>query len=372
VNDPVTERDAILLALSFRGGMAQYATATATALRCGGWRPTLVVPFGAAPAGVPSVEVATQKTVRDVSAWRAAAAATWRTYRLLRNRRAAPWVIVTSHPLSIVLALLCRPARVVVVVHDAREHTGVPATTRLVRAVARRLERRVATDLVVHSEVDRRLVAAEPGAARIVVIPHLVASAQSGSGSEGRFTVGIVGRVGRYKGLATLRRALDAPGADVTGTTLLIAGAPVTPRDAVDATDLAAAWCERGGTVDVALSVLSDEEVAACHARLSTALCLYEEVTTSGAVARALGYGVPVVATDVPVLREYLDDLPGVFFVHPRDVTSRFAPLVRELVALGPDELRRRGELLRTRAIERYGLTPTGERWNALLGATGA
>jgi glycosyltransferase involved in cell wall biosynthesis len=371
VTEPVEVRDAVLLALSFRGGMAQYALGTATAMRCGGWRPLLVVPYGAAPVGVPSVELATQKAVREVSTWRPAAAATWRTFRLLRTRRAEPWVVVTSHPLSIVLVLLCRPSRVVVVVHDAREHAGIRAATRLVRLVSRSLERKVATELVVHSEVDRRLVAPGPGPDLVTVIPHLVASAQSGVVTGGGLALGIVGRVGRYKGLATIRRALGTPGTDLAGATLVIAGQPVTPRDVIDATELAVEWRRRGGTADVTLSVLSDEEVAAHHARLSAVLCVYEDVTTSGAVARALGYGVPVVATDVPVLREYLDDLPGVFFIRPNDVTSRFGALVRELADAGPEELRRTGERLRARAIERYGLTPTGERWNAVLRAAG-
>jgi glycosyltransferase involved in cell wall biosynthesis len=142
--------------------------------------------------------------------------------------------------------------------------------------------------VVVHSEHGRRTLAALDVDAR--VIPHPVFPSDPPRADDGR-TVLALGVIRPYKGLG------DAIAA-VGDARLLVAGDPLEPmepyRDAA-----------RGLEVEWRLGYLPDAEVDRALGEATIAVFPYRpELDQSGALLRALGAGVPVVAYDVGGIAE--------------------------------------------------------------------
>jgi glycosyltransferase involved in cell wall biosynthesis len=76
----------------------------------------------------------------------------------------------------------------------------------------------------------------------------------------------------------------------------------------------------------------------------------------SGKLLNYMAMGLPTVAFDVPVSREYLNEL-GVY-AQPRDISSLADAL--ESLLLNPERAEALGALLRQRAIEQYSWTAAG------------
>jgi glycosyltransferase involved in cell wall biosynthesis len=139
--------------------------------------------------------------------------------------------------------------------------------------------------VVVHSERGRETLAALGADAR--VIPHPVFRADVERADDGS-TVLALGVIRPYKGLPDAVEATR-----IAGARLLVAGDPV-------GVDVPAA-----PHVEARLGYLSDEEVNRALAQATAAVFPYRpELDQSGALLRALGAGVPVVAYDVGGIAE--------------------------------------------------------------------
>ena len=170
-------------------------------------------------------------------------------------------------------------------------HDLLPRRTAEKRDLWRRLFRRF-DRIVVHSDRGRDQLAELAGEERLRVIPHPVFPSDPPRTDDGR-TLLSLGIIREYKGVADAVEATKG----IEGARLLVAGDPL---DGVTAYQASA-----GDRAEWRLGYLSDEEVDRALGDATVALFPYRpEIDQSGALLRALGAGVPVVAYDVGGLGE--------------------------------------------------------------------
>jgi glycosyltransferase involved in cell wall biosynthesis len=171
-------------------------------------------------------------------------------------------------------------------------HDLLPRRTAAKRDLWRRLFGRFER-IVVHSERGRDQLAELAGAAdRLRVIPHPVFPSDPPRADDGR-TLLSLGIVRAYKGIEDAIEATKA----IDGARLLVAGDPLESVDRFQAL--------AGDRAEWRLGYLSDEEIDRALGESTVALFPYRpEIDQSGALLRALGAGVPVVAYDVGGIAE--------------------------------------------------------------------
>jgi glycosyltransferase involved in cell wall biosynthesis len=147
--------------------------------------------------------------------------------------------------------------------------------------------------IVVHSERGRETLAAlgaDPE--RLRVIPHPVFPSDPARRDDGR-TVLALGMIRPYKGLGDAIEAVKRS----DGARLLVAGEPLEPIEPYRAM--------AGDRAEWRLRYLAADEVDAALGESTLAVFPYRpEIDQSGALLRALGAGVPVVAYDVAGLAD--------------------------------------------------------------------
>ena len=170
-------------------------------------------------------------------------------------------------------------------------HDVLPRRTAAKRELWRRLFGRFER-VVVHSERGRDQLAELVDPARLRVIPHPVFPSHPERRDDGR-TLLSLGIIREYKGIGDAIEATKR----IDGARLLVAGDPL---DSVDGYRAAA-----GDRAEWRLGYLSEGEIDAALGEATVALFPYRpEIDQSGALLRALGAGVPVVAYDVGGLAE--------------------------------------------------------------------
>jgi glycosyltransferase involved in cell wall biosynthesis len=147
--------------------------------------------------------------------------------------------------------------------------------------------------IVVHSERGRETLAAlVADAERLRVIPHPVFPSDPPRRDDGR-TVLALGMIRPYKGLGDAIEAVKRS----DGARLLVAGEPLEPMEPYHAM--------AGDRAEWRLRYLAADEVDTALGESTLAVFPYRpEIDQSGALLRALGAGVPVVAYDVAGLAE--------------------------------------------------------------------
>ena len=170
-------------------------------------------------------------------------------------------------------------------------HDLLPRRTAEKRDLWRRLFGRFER-IVVHSERGRDQLAELADEERLRVIPHPVFPSDPPRTDDGR-TLLSLGIIRAYKGIGDAIEAAKA----IDGARLLVAGDPL---ESVERYREAA-----GDRAEWRLGYLSNEEVDRALGEATVALFPYRpEIDQSGALLRALGAGVPVVAYDVGGLAE--------------------------------------------------------------------
>lgn len=170
-------------------------------------------------------------------------------------------------------------------------HDLLPRRTAGKRELWRRLFGRFAR-IVVHSERGLEQLAELTDAERLRVIPHPVFPSDPPRTDDGR-TLLSLGIIRGYKGIGDAIEAAKG----IEGARLLVAGDPL---ESIEMYREAA-----GERAEWRLGYLSNEEVDRALGDATVALFPYRpEIDQSGALLRALGAGVPVVAYDVGGLAE--------------------------------------------------------------------
>ena len=170
-----------------------------------------------------------------------------------------------------------------------------------------------------HSERGRDQLAELVDPARLRVIPHPVFPSHPERRDDGR-TLLSLGIIREYKGIGDAIEATKR----IDGARLLVAGDPL---DSVDGYRAAA-----GDRAEWRLGYLSEGEIDAALGETTVALFPYRpEIDQSGALLRALGAGVPVVAYDVGGLAEPVRRFEAGRVVPAGDVDA-LAEAARELL----------------------------------------
>ena len=157
------------------------------------------------------------------------------------------------------------------------------------------------------------------------------------------------GMIRRYKGVDRLLAAFELL-AKAEDLFLVIAGA-AEPELAAEI-EAAIARNEARARIRFRPRFSSDPELAALLRMADIVVFPYQHVYQSGALLLAMSFGKAVIASDIPGLREYLDDgVEGVLCD-----TSKPAHLARELLALAREDVRREalGAAARETSLESY------------------
>ena len=230
----------------------------------------------------------------------------------------------------------------VVTVHEIDLHHS-PAWDR--RAYKRWFNRR----LFLGDEIDRMIVHTEEYRLRleglgvrpeiIRVIPEGIAKVEQAGvtsdeakaelGLAGKRTVMVYGFVVRRKGYATAVEALSKLPRDVT---LIIAGGG-HPRQGRSYEDVVLGMAESAGLSDRVLMTgyLPDERVPLVMAASDIVIAPYVDISSSGSILRAIAYGKPIVASDVPATRE-INERKECLALVPRKDPDALAAKITELL----------------------------------------
>jgi glycosyltransferase involved in cell wall biosynthesis len=197
-------------------------------------------------------------------------------------------------------------------------HDILPRRTADKRDLWRRLFGRFAR-VVVHSERARDQLGELVEPDRLRVIPHPVFPSEPERRDDGR-TLLALGIIREYKGLGDAIEATKR----IDGARLLVAGDPL---ESIDGYRAAA-----GERAEWRLGFLSEDEVDRALGQSTVALFPYRpEIDQSGALLRALGAGVPVVAYDVGGIAEPVRRFEAGRVVPPGDLDA-LADAARELL----------------------------------------
>jgi len=197
-------------------------------------------------------------------------------------------------------------------------HDILPRRTADKRDLWRRLFGRFAR-VVVHSERARDQLGELVEPDRLRVIPHPVFPSEPERRDDGR-TLLALGIIREYKGLGDAIEATKR----IDGARLLVAGDPLESTDGYRAA--------AGDRAEWRLGFLSEDEVDRALGESTVALFPYRpEIDQSGALLRALGAGVPVVAYDVGGIAEPVRRFEAGRVVPPGDLDA-LADAARELL----------------------------------------
>jgi glycosyltransferase involved in cell wall biosynthesis len=176
--------------------------------------------------------------------------------------------------------------------------------------------------VVVHSESAVQQLAELGVEARR--IPHPVFEARRELPPPQGRTLLFFGLLREYKGVDVLVRAL----ADIADARLVVAGDPIDPVEPVLALASELGVAER---IEWRLGFLPDEEVETLMEDAAAVVLPYRKHDSSGVLATAIGYGRPVVVTDVGSLGEIVREF-GAGKVVPLDDAAALAEACNELL----------------------------------------
>ena len=163
---------------------------------------------------------------------------------------------------------------------------------------------------------------------RLALIVHPVFAAPGARVSRpprGR-TLLFFGLIRAYKGLDTLIRALPAVACEVADVRLVVAGDPV---DDVQPLRRLAAELGVANRIEWRLRFVHEDELVALMDEAAVVVLPYRELDSSGVLATALGFGRPVVVSDVGSLGDIVRDFECGIVVPPDDVPALAAACAR-------------------------------------------
>jgi glycosyltransferase involved in cell wall biosynthesis len=176
--------------------------------------------------------------------------------------------------------------------------------------------------IVVHSDrAVERLVGAGVDRARVVRIVHPVFEASNGrvAAAPRGHTLLFFGLIRAYKGLDVLIRALPEVAREISDVRLVVAG---DPMDTVAPLRRLAAELGVDDRVEWRLRFLGEDELLRLMDEAALVVLPYRDLDSSGALATALGYGRPVVVTDVGSLGDIVREFRGGRVVPPDDAPA--------------------------------------------------
>ena len=253
----------------------------------------------------------------------------------------------------------------IVTLHDVFDRTGVRQRYLQPDVWSLRWLGRTADFIVVHSQIEVERLRGIIPVDRIRVIPHFVErrtlpltpeQARARLGLSDRRVVTLLGFVYGRKGH---RYAVDAVPYLPDDVVMVYAGGPVAGRSYVY--DLAMSKAADLGLGDRfrITGYLSEEELETWIAATNLAILPFTDLSASGTLSSWISAGKPMLASDLPGVREYARRVPGALnFFGPTEAWPLGAA-INELMAgplADPDEgvLKLGQELSMERTVERY------------------
>lgn len=229
---------------------------------------------------------------------------------------------------------------VVIGVHDPEPHGGEEGWR---KRLARRLAFPAARRFVLYNTASRdRFAARHRIPTSAIDVTHLgpydVFREWSVTPDPPARTVLFFGRLAPYKGLDLFYEAIRLLAARLPDVRVVVAGRPVEGYVPPEPPSMHGA-----ASVEVCKRYLSNSETVRLFQSARVVACPYRDATQSGVVLTAFAFGVPVVATDVGGLVEYV--IPGRtgIVVPPGDAAALAAALERVLTDAGLFAELRRG-----------------------------
>jgi glycosyltransferase involved in cell wall biosynthesis len=233
---------------------------------------------------------------------------------------------------------LFRDYPLILTVHDPRRHLGDRESAKTPEWVLD-LPYRYAKRVIVHGEQLRTVVVGDLGvpASIVDVIPPVpdILPASNGVAERAatrRPVILFFGRIWPYKGLEHLIRAEPFISAHIPDVKIVIAGRG-------EDLERYRGMMANPDRFDVRNYWISDDERDALFQEAAVVVLPYVDASISGVVPVAYTFGKPVIATDVGILAEMVDDGESGFVVPPRDHRTLGEAIVR---VLSDDRLWRR------------------------------
>jgi glycosyltransferase involved in cell wall biosynthesis len=244
-----------------------------------------------------------------------------------------------SPRLALALPLARRPP-VVLTVHDPKPHSGERHWRKV---LARRLAYPRADRFILYNAALRADFAATyripPAAIEVAHLGVYDVFPQWPSRVERNVpTVLFFGRLSLYKGLDVFYEAATLIADRLNGVRFVVAGLPVEGYTPPPAPALA-----RGSVVEVIDRYLSNTDAAALFRSAAVVVCPYRDATQSGVVLSAFAFGVPVIATTVGGLPEYVVDHRTGLLIPPDNATALADAVIRVLQEPGLSATLQRG-----------------------------
>ena len=219
-----------------------------------------------------------------------------------------------------------RRVPIVLAVHDPEPHSGERNWR---KRLARRLAYPRAAKFVLYNAAFQAAFAARyriaPSAIEVTRLGVYDVFAQwpSDTAAQPR-TVLFFGRLSPYKGLDVFYDAARLVAERVAGVTFVVAGRPVEGYTPPSPPAL-----PRGGALQLIDRYLSNSDAAALFRSASVVVCPYRDATQSGVVLSAFAFVVPVIASAVGGLPEYVIPERTGLLVPPGDVPALAAAVER-------------------------------------------
>jgi len=218
------------------------------------------------------------------------------------------------------IALALGYRKVVLTVHDVFWHPG--EDRRWISGKAIHFFRKWAGKLIVHGEyLKEQFFRISPGfAGKTFVVHHGAYSIfrqwDDGSIKEEEDTVLFFGRLGQYKGIEQLIKAVPIVQASVPGLKIIIAGSSTGMGEYFSHLEK---LMEGDPVFEVHNRFIANEEVPSFFRRASLVAVPYIEASQSGVISVAYAFGKPVVATSVGSIPEVMEDGRTGLLVPPAD-----------------------------------------------------
>ncbi len=242
---------------------------------------------------------------------------------------------------EVVLQSLRRP--VVITLHDVFAREGWWDRRLSPSAVGLRRLGHAARSLVVHSEEERSRLEGLVPAGKVEVVPHFVevrdtlpdrTAARAALDVSDRRVITLLGYLTRRRGHRLVIDALRELPEEVTA---LFVGSVIEGRDHVQE-----ALQQQAATAGVAerirfMGYVSDDRLEEVLAATDVALCPFERMSASGALATWISAGRPIVASDLAQFRELAALQPGALHLFRPYLAEALASSVRSTLALASD-----------------------------------
>ena len=252
------------------------------------------------------------------------------------------WTSSVSH-MYLVIGILLKIWKVPIILEfhevvDTLEESILPI--RVYSKVMGKLIRNLASEYVVHSEADRKLVSEryDIQEKKISIMVHGLydqypkietENAKKELDIDSEHVVLFFGLLRPYKGASYLVRAFEAlPETIRSKSTLVIAGEPWEDKEVLSLVKDS----PYSNQIRMFSEYISDEQVPYIFSSSDVLVLPYTRASQSGVAHIGISYGMPIIASKVGGLAESLDKYKGTVFVSPQDVQELAVSLEDVLV----------------------------------------